>query len=120
MTVRIDGPLTKEEIRQNAQEHDGEIVVIIAVELERIACSSEDGTLEGLNDIADEEILGVGGGCLMDLAYKPVGVDGDKVLIEVTADPSQVLDEEEDTDPTEEQRRDEKRGLYPQHEDPSN
>lgn len=119
MTVRIDAPLTKQEIRQNVKEHDGNLVVIIAVELERIACSSEDGTLDGLNEIADEEILGVGGGCLMDLSFKPVGVDGDKVLIEVTADPSAIDDWDEDTE-AEEQRRDEKRGLYPQHDDPSN
>lgn len=87
-------PLTKAQVRDNAEANDGKLVVVIALEFGQIACSSDDNTYDGLNDIADEEILGFGGGSLLDLSYRPVGVQDTKVLVEVTADPSMVLEDE--------------------------
>lgn len=88
-------PLTVNEIAKATDNGANYLTVQIAVDLERIACSSESGTLDGLNEIADEEI----GHVLCDIRYRPVGVEGNKVIIEVTGDASDVLsdaDDEED------------------------
>lgn len=110
-------PMDRKELREKFP--DGTICVVISVPLGQLICSSNDGTMDGFNDIVDDEILGFGNArSLSDLRFKPVGIEGDNVLVQVTADCSDLLGEDEDED--EEQRRDEKRGLYPEHEDPAN
>ncbi len=110
-------PMDVKELKQRFP--DGNLCVVIPVELGRLICSSNDGTYDGFNDIVDDEILGFGNArSLSDLRFKPVGIEGENVLVQVTADCSDLLDAEEDEE--EEQRRDEKRGLYSEHEDPAN
>jgi len=113
----IEAPLERSEISRLFP--DGQLSVVIKVPLGKLICSSSDNSYDGMNDLADEEILGWGsGGSLMDLSFKPVGVEGENVLVQVDADCSDLLEDLEDAE--EEQRRDEKRGLYPQHDDPAN
>ena len=107
----LESHMTVDEIRRKTSDGTTYLTVNIAVPLDEIACSSRDKSLDGLNDITDSHI----GHALVDIRYKPVGIDGDKVIIEVTGDASELLDEAD-----EEQRQDEKRGLYAEHEDPAN
>lgn len=83
-----------------------------------LACVSQNGTLDGLNDRVEELILGESPDCLSDINYTPKEVDGDLVIFEVSADVSDLLDAFDRED--EEDRQDEKRGLYVEHEDPAN
>jgi hypothetical protein len=91
---RLKKPLTPKKLRALCDE-ENHITVVIAVELGELACCSRDGTYEGLNEIADEQICD-DRFCLLDLSYRPVGVEGDKVLIEVSADASDALGDMED------------------------
>lgn len=85
-------PLTVQQIKD--QVRDNRLKVVVALDFCNLACISEDGTLDGLNDAVDELILPkeIGGPGLLDINYKPKGVDGDMVLFEVDGDASEILD----------------------------
>lgn len=85
-------PLTKSRLREIA-DSDGLIEVMVSIGLVRLACSSEDGTLDGLNNIVDEMICPDAVEGLAELEYTVAGVDLDcnEVLILVTADASDIL-----------------------------
>lgn len=76
------------------------------------------GSVETLNDEVEEMILGDGPRPISDINYTPMGVDGDLVIFQVDCDVSEVLDTYDEED--EDQRRDEKHGLYTEHENPAN
>lgn len=89
-------PWTAEEVYKATKEGTEYLTVIISLDLHEIACSSSDGSLDGLNELADREI----GHCLSDLTYKVVGVEFDhtgkstnKIHIEVTGDPQSAIEE---------------------------
>lgn len=68
-----------------ALEHESgeEVVFIVKVDFgELIEC----GGIEGLNEIVDEDAYDKYPGlCLTDMSYRPVGVEGENVLVEVSA-----------------------------------
>lgn len=84
--------LSKEEIKSKII--NGRFIHLFPIHLNELACIciSYDGTLEGLNEYVDEYIVDG----LSDLNYRPVGVQGDMVLIEVNADASDILEEDEE------------------------
>lgn len=84
-------PLTAAEVIAKAE--GGRLVVVIAVDLYHLACASGSHDLGGLNDMADEMVLGRSPYVLADLSYRAVGVLAaeNKVLIEVNADVSDLL-----------------------------
>jgi hypothetical protein len=95
---------TVEEIK-GCIDKAGRLKITIGLPLGRIACSSDNETYDGLNDVVDE-ILGAPDGIdgiLLDITYDPVGVvpgGGDEeglVLVEVGGDASNLF---EDYDPS--------------------
>ena len=118
--IELDKILTPLEIEEFFP--DGQIEVLIPLTLHNIAlsgCGVEEYSVEGLNRLVDETILGIGGGSLMNIKFKAVEVRDDFIMVQVTADASEIIDNLEEY-LTEQQRRDEKNGLYPQHEDVTN
>jgi hypothetical protein len=110
--------MTGQEIYEQTSEGSEYLTVVIALDLHEIACASTDGSLDGLNELADREI----GTSLTDLTFKPLGVDFDhtgkstgKIFIECRGNPEMAIEEHEET-----QRRDEKNGLFAEHVDPAN
>lgn len=87
----ITEPLTMEQIRQLADKN-GRIKVVVPIPFGKVACMSYDGTYEGLNNYMDEKVFGKVSGVGADYCYKPVYVQGDKVMVEFTADASMILD----------------------------
>lgn len=72
------------------------LTIVIGMTIGEVACSSEDGTLDGLNEVVDE-ILSEADGTLSDVSYDAVGIvprldDGNLVLIEVTGDASDLFE----------------------------
>jgi hypothetical protein len=91
-TDHIAEPLTPEELKARVGP-DNRIKIVVAFDLNDLACSSDDGTLDGLNGIVDERVW-AGFPSLSDIGYRAVGVTPDgRVLVEVDADASEVLDE---------------------------
>lgn len=83
-------PMTIEEIKQNKDENNY-VEGIIPVSLSNII----DNDLEGFLDIISEDL--VGRPTLMDVNYSVVGHQDEwTVLIKVSGDASQILDEEEE------------------------
>ena len=102
-------PMTDQEIYKATKNGTEYLSVIISLDLHEIARSSTDGSLDGLNELAEREI----GDCLSDLTYKVVGTDFDhfdklnnKIHIEVTGEPQTAIERHL------EQVQDEKRGLH--------
>lgn len=85
----IRTPLTKAEITKRLEEDTTYITGVVPVDLSDII----DNDLEGLLDIVSEKLIG--SICLMDINYKCIGVENDglTLLMEVSGDASDVLDE---------------------------
>ena len=83
------GPLEDVEIAELAE--DGRVQLIVGIGFNELACISEDGSLDGLNNFVDDEV----GGVFSDLNYRAIAVDheNDRVLFEVDADCSDMLHE---------------------------
>ena len=117
-------PMTMKQLKEQAK--DGRIIVVIHVE----GTDLLDWDIEELNNHADDRILGKDiGGTLSDISYRALGLEVDaegyggsfalgSLLVQVDADVSDILDDYESE--LEEQRRDEKNGLYPEREDIAN
>jgi hypothetical protein len=85
-------PLTSEQLKARV-DSDGRLKVVFACDLSELACSSNDGTQDGLNDIVDARVW-AGFPCLSDICYRAVGVTPNgRVLVLIDADASEVLDE---------------------------
>lgn len=89
----LEEPLSPAELLDNTRRNRGRVRVTLALAFDQIACSSRDGTIEGMNDLAEELILGPDPpGVLADLTYAFVGFDpggpaGDGLaLVEVNAE----------------------------------
>ncbi|MCA1320547.1 hypothetical protein LC085_11550 [Bacillus tianshenii] len=83
-------PMTIEEIKQNKDENNY-VEGVLPVSLSNII----DNDLEGFLDIISEDL--VGSPTLMDVNYSVVGHQDEwTVLIKVSGDASQILDEEEE------------------------
>jgi hypothetical protein len=74
--------------------------------------AADEHGIEGLNDFVDDEVLSECDMPLSDLTYKLVGVDIEQgaIYFKVTADAREIIERYEER--LEEERRDEKRGLY--------
>jgi hypothetical protein len=96
MQTYLEQPLSSAEVKARAKE--GRLTVVIAVTLTNLTnCNG----IDGLNEMADESILGFGRpASLQDLSFKVKGAipDRDLVLIEVDADASDYLNEMEECD----------------------
>lgn len=89
----LDRPLTRAEVRDRLTA-ENRLIVVLALPLGQIACSSEDGTYGGLNDLVEGLIFAPDNWMgFSDISYKAVGFrpatqtesTGD-VLVEVTAE----------------------------------
>jgi hypothetical protein len=88
MTVEyITQPLTEGQFRAKVKER--RIIVVAAIGLYDLI--GLEG-IDGMNEWVGENVW-TGTPTLSDINYKPVGVDGDFVLVEVNADASEVLEE---------------------------
>lgn len=78
----VERPLSAEEFR-NRIGSDGRVRLAIAVSLDDL---HDCGDIDGFNDLVDSRLYGNGvRGCLTDLVYRPLRVENDRVLIEVSA-----------------------------------
>ena len=86
MTV-ITRPLSARQFNKHVRAN-GRIRLHIKVRLhDLIACAG----IDAFNDLVDERLYGKGvSGCLVDLRYRPVGVRGNSVIVEVDADTSEM------------------------------
>ncbi len=83
-------PMTEPDVRENIAANRGRLVVRLALPLHTIACSSDNTTLDGLNDVVEDLILADGFNFLEDIGYAVVGFvppdrDNGQVIVEVTA-----------------------------------
>ena len=86
-------PLTAKQLRARAVT-DFRLQVVIAIDLNELMCIGQGGSMDGMNNYADEHILGdeLSGYMLADLSYRAVGTTPDnEVLIEVNADVEEIL-----------------------------
>jgi hypothetical protein len=86
MTV-ITRPLSAKKLKRHVRAN-GRVRLHIKVRLhDLIACAG----IDAFNDLVDERLYGKGvSGCLVDLRYRPVGVRGDGVIVEVDAETSEL------------------------------
>ncbi len=85
-------PLSEKDVKDHTNA-EGRLVFRFQIGLYELACSSDDGTIEGLNQIVDE--LMPGGVIIGDINYRPVHVDGDLIVTEVDADVTNVDNQED-------------------------
>jgi len=62
---------------------DGRVRLALSVALDELL---DCGDVEGFNNLVDSRLYGDGvHGCLTDLVYRPVRMEGDRVVVEVNA-----------------------------------
>ena len=78
----VEKPLSAQEFR-DLMEADGHVRLAIPVSLDELhGC----GDIDAFNELVDARLYGDGvHGCLTDLVYRPLRVENDRVVIEVTA-----------------------------------
>lgn len=74
----LEKPLTRDQIKE-LQKDSGVLTVVIPMDFYDLV----DNDMEGVNDIAECDIVD-SGGTLTDISYKPVGVDNGSILVEIT------------------------------------
>ena len=92
MPPEVKLPLTPATLRQVADK-DGGLKVRLSIEFGELACISHDGSYEGLNDYCDEEVFKGLPGLAVEYEFRPLYVDGEKIVFEFKCDCSEVLKE---------------------------
>jgi len=85
-------PISEEDFRKLVDKKD-RLRITVAIDFGKLACISQDGTYDGLNDWVDGEVFGQLPQLAADLEYRPLYVKGNQVFFEVDCDVSAVLDE---------------------------
>lgn len=97
----LDRPYTTEQLRALRAEGDGYVSGVIALSVDTIA----EADYERFLDLISTELTGTD--LLMDLSYAVVGTRGELILLNVTGDPSTILDGHDDEDGTDQDDTDE-------------